>query len=200
MTVRAPHPSARVLERVAACLAKGSLLAYPTDSLYAVGCDPSQSKAFEKLCAIKGFKPKTAMLSYLCSDLAQASKLVRQLDKELFRFISRNSPGAATFILPAAKDIPHYLKNNRKTIGIRIPDHYFTAEMLKYFDGPIVTASLAQDEMEEMLFPDELVQKYEQYIDLWIDDERGQAYPSTIVDCTIWPPELVRQGGLDLSF
>lgn len=174
------------------------MIAYPTDSLFAIGCDPWQKKAVVALCKIKRIDPAKANLSYLCADIGSASTLIKQIDKEVFKFINRNSPGPLTFVLEAGKEVPHHFRNKRKTIGIRIPDHYLMRLLLKEFGRPILTTSLADTDDEEILDPSVLVESYRDSLQLWIDDESFQKTPSTVIDCTEWPPSIIRDGGHDV--
>jgi tRNA threonylcarbamoyl adenosine modification protein (Sua5/YciO/YrdC/YwlC family) len=177
---------------------KGKIVAYPTDSLIAVGCDPSLKKSVIQLCKIKRVDPAKANLTYLCAGMADASMLIKQIDKELYRLIRRNTPGPFTFIMQAGKDVPHHFNNKRKTIGIRIPSHYFIEALLTDLASPLISISLASGEEEQSLYPDQLVAQYRHDLDVWIDDEQPQGPPSTILDCTSWPPEIIRDGGHEI--
>jgi tRNA threonylcarbamoyl adenosine modification protein (Sua5/YciO/YrdC/YwlC family) len=200
IVIQAPHPSMRKVEEVSQALLNGKIVAYPTDSLFAIGCDPWQKKAVFELCRIKGIDPAKANLSYLCAGMSDAATLIRQIDKEMFRFINRNTPGPVTFILDAGKDVPHHFRNKRKTIGLRIPDHYFLRELLKVVGRPLLTTSLAETEEHETLYPDELVAHYKYDLDYWVDDERPQGPPTSVIDCTQWPPEIIRDSGHKVKF
>lgn len=147
---------------------------------------------------MKGLDPAKANLSYLCADMGSAATLIRQIDKEVFKFINRNIPGPLTFILEAGKEVPHHFRNKRKTIGIRIPDHYLLRIILKEFGRPILTTSLANDGEQEVLYPEELVNLHKETLNLWVDDEQLQKTPSTVIDCTIWPPEITRDSGQEV--
>lgn len=190
----------RKVDEVVQALLAGKIAGYPTDSLFAIGCDPLQKKAVLQLCKIKMVDPAKANLSYLCRGMSEASTLIKQIDKEMFRFINRNSPGPVTFILEAGRDVPQHFQNKRKTIGIRIPDHYFLSMLLEAFGRPLLTTTLTSIEEEESLYPDELVSSFKHQLDLWIDDEQPQGNPSSIIDCTIWPPELIRDSGQIIQF
>lgn len=183
------------MQHILNALQAGEVIAYPTDSLFAIGCDPWQKKAVVALCNIKRIEPAKANLSYLCADIGSASTLIKQIDKEVFKFINRNAPGPLTFVLEAGKEVPHHFRNKRKTIGIRIPDHYLIRLLLKDFGRPILTATLAEDLFQEGLDPSELVEQYKDLIYLWIDDESFQKPASTVIDCTVWPPSIIRDGG-----
>ncbi|MBK8504440.1 MAG: threonylcarbamoyl-AMP synthase [Saprospiraceae bacterium] len=189
----------RKVQEVCQALLEGKIIAYPTDTLFAIGCDPWQKRSVLQLCQIKNIDASKANLSYLCGDMSGAAALIRQIDKEVYKFINRNSPGPVTFILEAGKEVPHHFKNKRKTIGIRIPDHYFLTILLKEFGRPILTTSLSNDD-QEFLYPDELVQFYKGNLDIWIDDERPQGKPSAVVDCSNWPPDILRDSGHILNF
>ncbi|NND34007.1 MAG: threonylcarbamoyl-AMP synthase [Saprospiraceae bacterium] len=195
LIIHAPHPSLRKVNETIKSIEQGNIVVYPTDSLLAVGCDPLQKKSVIRLCQLKGIDPSKANLTYLCAGITDAAILSKQIGKELFRLIKRNTPGPFTFILTAGKDVPHHFSNKKKTIGIRIPQHYFIEVMLREMGRPLLSISLASTDEEQLLYPDELVSIYRNQIDLWIDDERPQGQPSTIIDCTDWPPEIIREGG-----
>ncbi|MCB0688685.1 MAG: threonylcarbamoyl-AMP synthase [Saprospiraceae bacterium] len=179
-------------------LSRGEIIAYPTDSLFAIGCDPWQKKAVVALCRIKNLDPAKANLSYLCPSMTNASKLIKQLDKEVYKFINRNTPGPLTFILEAGKTMPHHFRNKRRTIGIRIPDHYLLKMLLSIFEHPLLTTSLPSNDEEELLYPEELVDHYKDQLSIWIDDEHQQNSPSSVIDCTNWPPEIIRNSGHEI--
>ena len=132
--------------------------------------------------------------------MASAASLIKQIDKEVFKFINRNTPGPLTFVLEAGKEVPHHFRNKRKTIGIRIPNHYFLRQLLEEFGRPILTTSLPLDEAQELMYPEDLVLLHQADLAVWIDDERNQNNPSTIIDCTTWPFEILRDGGQEIIF
>lgn len=130
----------------------------------------------------------------MCRDMAQVSTLVKQMDKDVYRLLNRNIPGTTTFLFPPSKGLPHFLKKNRRGIGICIPSHYFAQALLAHVAEPLLFAYLPRNADEELLFPEELVSNYQHDIDSWIDDEMGQGFASTVIDCTIWPVEILQTG------
>ncbi len=198
LRIAAPHPAPRAIKMVVQALERGALVAYPTDSLFALGCDPLNKQAVLRLCQVKGLEPKQANLSYLCSDLSQASQLFQQIDRDTYRLIHRNTPGPFTFILEASREVPHHFGNKKKQIGIRIPDHYFVQALLEAWSRPILSTTLLSESDESEQLGEDLVQPFEHLIDVWVDDERYSGYPSAMIDCTTDPPEILREGPVAL--
>ncbi len=199
LRIHPENPARRKLQMVVDALQKGELVSYPTDSLYAVGCDPANKKAVLNLCRLKQIDPRKANLTFLCQDLAQCAPLVRQLDRNVFRVIRRNVPGPFTFILPASKEASHFFQNRKKTIGIRIPDHVFVQELLSAFGHPILTTSLVQeDELYDKNF-ETLHDEFKHLISVMVDDEQPLGLPSAIVS---YEPEnllILRDGPIALK-
>ena len=180
-------------------LENDGVVAYPTDSLYALGCLPTSKKAVLKLCRIKGIDPAKADLTLMCSDISQVSSLTKPMDKETFRLIHKNTPGPVTFILPASKEAQTYFKNRKRTIGIRIPDYPFVKELVDKLSSVLLTTSIARDYMEVEDPIDDMIQRLQSVVDLFILDEQYIGEPSTVVDCTVRPPEVLRQGRVNLE-
>ena len=199
LQIHAENPSIRKVGIVVQSMKDGLLVGYPTDSIYAVGCDPNNKKAIHDLCRLKGVDPKQANLTFLCASLSQASPLLRQLDRQVFRIIHKNTPGPFTFILGASKEASQYFQNKKKTIGIRISDHIFVQQLIEQFGGPILTTSLIQE--EEVYDEDvtRLAERFKNQIDLMVDDGLPLGKPSAIVDMNAKEPQIVREGPLPLQ-
>ena len=116
------NPSSLEIKRVVDVLKKGGLVIYPTDTVYGLGCDITNTKAVEKIARIKGIKLEKANFSFICNDLSHLSDYVKQIDTSTFKLLKRALPGPYTFILPGSKSLPKFFKK-KKTVGIRIPDN-----------------------------------------------------------------------------
>lgn len=184
----------RFMDEVIETLRDGGIVIYPTDTLYAIGCDALKNNAIERICKIKGINPQRTNLSIVCSDISQASQYAR-IDNKAFQLLRENLPGAFTFILPAASTLPKVFKG-RKTVGIRVPDNVIACEIAARLGNPILTTSIEwDDDPEDGCNPQAIAMKYEDVVDIVIDGGNGELTPSTIVDCTdSAAPEIVREG------
>ncbi|NND04855.1 MAG: threonylcarbamoyl-AMP synthase [Saprospiraceae bacterium] len=175
------NPSPRKVGALVDLLNSGQLIGYPTDSLYAVGCDPNNKKAVLNLCKLKGIDPKKADLTFLCRDMAQAAFLIRQLDRSTFKLIRKNVPGPFTFILPASRETPNFFRNKKKTVGIRIPNHIFLRQLLDQFGSPILTTSLVKESEVYDLGLEDLIERYRHQIKSFVELDEKLGTPSAVV-------------------
>ncbi|MDR2122232.1 MAG: threonylcarbamoyl-AMP synthase [Flavobacteriaceae bacterium] len=189
------NPSEKHINEVVAVLKKGGIIIYPTDTVYGLGCDIFNHKAMERLARIKGIKPEKAHFSFVCSDLSDLSKFSKPIDNSIFKLLKRTLPGPFTFILNASNNLPSLYKN-KKTIGIRIPDHTIPKILVERLGNPIASTSTHSDDeiMEYSTDPGLIVEKYDKLVDLVIDSGVGDYTASTVVDVTSGEPELLRQG------
>ena len=189
----------RFMDEVIDTLRDGGIVIYPTDTLYAIGCDALKNNAIERICKIKGINPQRTNLSIVCSDISQASQYAR-IDNRAFQLLRENLPGAFTFILPAASTLPKVFKG-RKAVGIRVPDNVIACEIAARLGNPILTTSIEwDDDPEDGCNPQAIAMKYEDVVDIVIDGGSGELTPSTIVDCTdSAAPEIVREGKGELG-
>ena len=175
---------------------KGGLVAYPTDTVYAVGCGIDSHKAIEKLAGFKGCPVEDAAFSLICINLSQASGYLKPLKQDMFRFIRQNIPGPFTFILPYNNQLPSILKSKRKTVGIRFSGNPVLNAILEDMDIPLVTTSLykSNDDPEYETDPELIYEQYGAEIDIIVDGGYGKSEPSTVVDCSGDEPEIIREG------
>ncbi|WP_290095734.1 L-threonylcarbamoyladenylate synthase [uncultured Duncaniella sp.] len=181
----------RFLDEAVDVLEKGGIIIYPTDTLYAMGCDALNNGAIERLCKVKGVNPQKQTLSIVCDGLSMASEYAR-IDNEAFRILRSNLPGPFTFILPAATTLPKVFKG-RRTVGVRIPDNPISRALSERLGHPVLSTSIPQDEGcgDPSAFADE----YAGIASLLIDGGEGDGIPSTVVDLTdSRDPEIVRDG------
>ncbi len=181
----------RYLDEAAETLEKGGILIYPTDTLYALGCDALNNNAIEKLCKIKGLNPQKQTLSIICDGLSMASEYAR-IDNEAFRILRANLPGPFTFILPASTTLPKVFKG-RRTVGVRIPDNAIARAIAERLGHPVLSTSIPQD--GDGVDPMTLALEYEDTVSLFIDGGEGDGQPSTVIDITdSRNPEIIREG------
>ena len=175
---------------------KGGVVVYPTDSVYAIGCDIRCTRAIEKIAKHKGFDPLRPNMSLMFHDLSQLAEYAIIRDNNIFKLIKRNTPGPFTFIVQANNQIPKLFKNKKKTVGIRIPSNKIVLDIIAELGSPLITSSIHDnDEIVEYTTDPELInEKYRDFADIVIDGGYGNNEPSTIVDCTGDEPEIIRQG------
>ncbi len=193
------NPAERQVRQIVEILKEEGVIIYPTDTVYGIGCDIYKPKAIERVAQIKGIKPEKANFSIICYDLSHISDFTRPIDNNIFKLMKRNLPGPFTFILEANINVPKILKSNRKSIGIRVPDNKIIREIVKELDNPIITTSLkTNDEIIEYNTDPELIfEEYRNLVDAVIDGGYGGLVASTVVDCTVNPPEIVRMGNYE---
>ncbi len=185
----------RYMEQVVEALRNGAIIIYPTDTLYAIGCDALNNQAIERICRLKGINSQRTNLSITCCDISQAADYAR-IDNNAFRLLRDNLPGAFTFILPASNTLPKAFKS-RKTVGIRVPDNEIAREIASRLGNPIMTTSIQwnENEPEEGCEPQSIAMKYDETVDILIDGGTGDLMPSTIIDCLdSSSPEIIREG------
>lgn len=181
-------------------LRKGGVIIYPTDTLYALGCDALNNSAIQQLCRLKGIDPEHRPLSIVCSSLSQAAEYVR-IDNRAFGLIKEYLPGPFTFILPAAKTLPKVFKG-RKNVGLRIPDNNVSRAIAEALGNPILSTSVEVDEYcrENATMPEALALRYAHDADLMIDNGEGSLEASTVVDLSdSSAPEIIRQGAGEIE-
>lgn len=189
------NPNAKDILKVVEILREGGVIIYPTDTVYAIGCDINQVKAVQRVAALKGVKPEKANFSMICRDLSKVAEYAK-LDNTVFKVMKRCLPGPFTFILNATNKLPNVLMNRRKTIGIRIPDNYIVMAIVEELGRPLLTTSVHDDDevIEYTTDPELIYEKYQKQVDLVIDGGYGHNMASTVVDCTGGDIEIVRQG------
>jgi tRNA threonylcarbamoyl adenosine modification protein (Sua5/YciO/YrdC/YwlC family) len=194
LQVHPEDPQPRNLRTITNCLLNGGIIIYPTDTIYGLGCDIFQHKAIERICRIKNIDPQKAQLSFVCHDLSDLSKYTKSISTPLYRMLRNYLPGAYTFILPASKEVPKILKSKKDTIGLRIPNNKITNALIKELGHPVLSTSLPGQHVEEYTDPEIIYDNFKNLVDIVVDGGMGGMIPSTIVDCTVQPPKLIRQG------
>lgn len=189
------NPNAGDILKVVEVLKNGGVIVYPTDTIYAIGCDINNVKAVQRVCQLKGIKPEKANFSMICRDLSNIAAYAK-VSNEVFKVMKHNLPGPFTFVLPATSKLPNVMMNKRKSIGIRIPDNFIVMSIVEELGNPLLTTSVkAEDDIVEYLTDPELIhEQYGKKVDLVIDGGYGQNVASTVVDCTGDTIEIIRQG------
>jgi tRNA threonylcarbamoyl adenosine modification protein (Sua5/YciO/YrdC/YwlC family) len=187
----------RLIQQVTKALKQGELIIYPTDTVYAMGCDLRNKKALENLARLKNMKLSKSKFSIICKDLSEVSQYVKQIDRPTFKLLKQSLPGPFTFIMEATGEIPKLFDNKRKEIGIKIPDNKIVLAIVEELGNPLVTTSLIDDEdelLEYFIDPYEIFQRFDDKVHTIIDGGFGKLEASTIVNCLNGEPEIIRQG------
>lgn len=193
-------PNARVIQKIANALRDGGLIIYPTDTVYAIGCDIFHARAVEKICKLKREDPRKANLSFICPDLSQVSEYAK-VDTPTFKLLKRNTPGPFTFILNGSNKLPKLFKQ-KSTVGIRIPDNAIARAIVQELGNPLMSTTLHDndDQIEFTTDPELIDERYGSTVDMVIDGGIGGIDLSTIVDCTQDELIVVRQAKGELIF
>jgi len=188
-------PNEAAVARVVKVLKEGGLVIYPTDTVYGLGCDITNSKALERIARIKGVKLDKANFSFICHDLSNLSDYVRQIDTATFKILKRALPGPYTFILPGNNSLPKEFKK-KTTVGIRVPDNSIALEIVRMLGNPIVSTSIhdEDDVIEYTTDPELIFEKWQNLVDVVIDGGYGDNVASTIIDLSGYEPEVIREG------
>lgn len=189
------NPDPKAIKKVVDILRDGGLVIYPTDSVYGLGCDITNTKALEQIARIKGVKPEKANFSFICADLSNLSDYVRQIDTPTFKILKKALPGPYTFVLPGNNNLPRIFKK-KKTVGIRVPDNAIPRMLVEQLGNPIVSTSIYdEDEVIEYTTDPELIrEKWDKLVDVVIDGGYGDNVPTTVIDLSEAVPEVIREG------
>lgn len=189
------NPNEREIEKVVKVLKRGGLIIYPTDTVYGIGCDITNTKAMEKVAKIKGVKLNKANFSFICYDLSNLSDYVKQINTSTFKILKRAFPGPYTFVLPGNNNLPKAFKN-KKTVGIRIPNNNIIRELVKKLGNPIVSTSIYDEDdlIEYTTDPELIFEKWQNKVDIVIDGGFGDNKASTIIDLSEDEIVVLREG------
>lgn len=195
------NPNEVAIKKVVEVLKSGGLVIYPTDTVYGLGCDITNSKALERIAKIKGVKLEKANFSFVCSDLSHISDYIKQIDTATFKILKRALPGPYTFILPGNNNLPKEFKK-KTTVGIRVPDNAIAIEIVRQLGNPIVSTSIHDDDevLEYSTDPELIFEKWQNLVEIVIDGGYGDNVGSTIIDLSGFEPVIIREGkgSLDL--
>lgn len=196
LKIHPTHPEGRKISRVVEILKADGIIIYPTDTVYGIGCDLMNKRAINRLCQILNIKPQKLDLSFICQDLSHISEYVKRIDTPVFKLLKKALPGPFTFILESSSKVPKILDVNKKTVGIRIPDHAIPRTIVQELGNPFITSSVKDDDViiEYTTDPDEIYEDFKHRVDLVIDGGPGGNIPSTVVDCSKGEINVIRQG------
>ena len=189
------NPNEVAIKKVVEVLKNGGLVIYPTDTVYGLGCDITNTKALERIAKIKGVKLEKANFSFVCSDLSHISDYIKQIDTATFKILKRALPGPYTFILPGNNNLPKEFKK-KTTVGIRVPDNAIALEIVRQLGNPIVSTSIHDEDevLEYSTDPELIFEKWQNLVDLVIDGGYGDNIGSTIIDLSGFEPVVIREG------
>lgn len=194
--INAKHPEPRKIAQAVATLERGGVIAYPTDSVYGLGCDISSKRGVEALYRMKGMRADQ-LLSFVCPDLSDIARYAIVGDSA-YRVMRRLLPGPYTFILAATKEVPRVLRMKRKTVGVRVPSHPVTLALTHALGRPLVSTSASIDG-EFFIDPREIEERFSE-LELVLDAEGVGLTPSTVIDLSGDEPVLVRAGAGPVDF
>jgi tRNA threonylcarbamoyl adenosine modification protein (Sua5/YciO/YrdC/YwlC family) len=189
------NPNPKEIAKIVKVLQNGGLVIYPTDTVYGLGCDITNTKALEKIAKIKGVKLEKSNFSFVCNNLSHLSDYVKQIDTATYKILKRALPGPYTFILPGSNSLPKVFKK-RKTVGIRVPDNNIAIAIVAALGNPIVSTSIhdEDDVIEYTTDPELIFEKWQNIVDLVVDGGFGDNHASTVIDLTDGYPEVLREG------
>jgi tRNA threonylcarbamoyl adenosine modification protein (Sua5/YciO/YrdC/YwlC family) len=189
------NPNESAIKKVVDVLKNGGLVIYPTDTVYGLGCDITNSKALERIAKIKGIKLEKANFSFICHDLSHISDFIKQIDTSTFKLLKKALPGPYTFILPGNNSLPKEFKK-KTTVGIRVPDNNIALEIVRQLGNPIVSTSIHDEDevLEYSTDPELIFEKWQNLVDLVIDGGYGDNIGSTIIDLSGDAPIVLREG------
>ncbi|MEV0643114.1 L-threonylcarbamoyladenylate synthase [Streptomyces sp. NPDC050619] len=197
--VHPDNPQPRTITQVAESIRSGALIAYPTDSCYALGCRLGSRDGIDRIRTIRRLDERHHF-TLVCQDFAQLGQFVR-VDKDVFRAIKASTPGSYTFILPATKEVPRMLQHpKKKTVGVRIPDHVVTHALLTELGEPLLSSTLLlPDEEEPMTQGWEIKDRLDHVLDAVVDSGDCGTEPTTVIDFSSGEAEIVRKGAGDTA-
>ncbi|HQV78503.1 MAG TPA: L-threonylcarbamoyladenylate synthase [Chitinophagales bacterium] len=186
----------RKMQQIVDCLRNGGIIIYPTDTVYGLGCDIFNKEAVAKLCRLKNVKIEKMNFSFICNNLSHISDYTLSVDTPTYKLMKRCLPGPFTFILKANNSVPKLFKNNKKTVGIRVPDNEIARMIVRELGHPIITTSLHdnEDHLEYITEPASIHERYEKLVDIVIDGGTGGYHLSTVIDCSGEEPIIIREG------
>lgn len=197
-----PHNiNSKTIVEIVQVLRNGGLVIIPTDSIYAIVGDLLHRDVMEKICRLLEKKPSHANLSILCKDLSSLSEYTSPISNPTYKVMNRLLPGPFTFILKASNNVPKIFRQNKKTIGIRVPDNEICQAIISELGNPLVCSSIhSEDEIQEYLTePQEIFEVWQNKVAYIVDGEAGHNVGTTVIDASEGELELIREGlGIEL--
>ncbi len=190
LEINARHPEPRKIGQALAVLQRGGLIAYPTDTVYGLGCDLMNKQAIERLYVVKNMQ-KNKSLAFICHDLSDIAKYA-VVDNWAYRILKHFLPGPYTFILPATREVPKMVLSKQKTVGIRVPDHPVVTTLTRELGRPIISSTAAPPGEDAMIDPAEIDARFR--LDVVLDGGVCGITPTTVVDLSEGQVQIVREG------
>lgn len=191
LSINPDHPEPRKIRRAVDALADGGVIAYPTDTVYGLGCDLTSKHGVERLYHIKGMD-RSHPLAFVCPDLSDIARYA-VVDNQVYRVLRRFLPGPYTFILEATRDVPKIVQMKRKQVGIRVPKCEATRALARELGRPIISTTAARPGEDPFVDPHEIDASF-RGLAMVLDGGTGGLVPTTVIDLTRVPPEVVRVG------
>lgn len=193
------NPNEKAIKEVVQTLREGGLVIFPTDTVYGVGCDLRSQKGLKNLAQLKGVKIEKAEFSFITDSLSNLSEYVGHIDTSVFKMLKRTLPGPFTFILEGSSHLPKIFKN-KKTVGIRIPNHTIALALVKELGNPIAITSIKDENavVEYTTDPEEIYENWKHKVDVVINGGFCGNIASTVVDATQGSPIIIREGKGDI--
>src|SRR5579863_2191361 len=196
LAINPNHPEPRKIRRAVDALEDGAVIAYPTDTVYGLGCDLTNKRAIDRLYAIKGMD-RSHPLAFVCPDLSDIAKYAL-VDNQVYRLLRRFLPGPYTFILAATREVPKLVQMKRKNVGIRVPACEAIRTLARELGRPIISSTAARPGGEPFVDPHEIDAEF-RGLGMVLDGGAGGLLPTTVIDLTQTPPEIVREGAGDVD-
>lgn len=193
------NPQARLIQKTKELLEEGGVIVFPTDTVYAYGCDIKDKRAIERIYRLKKMDRKKP-LSFIFSDISSVNDYVRNISTDAFKIMKKGLPGPYTFIFHASKLVPKIVLTNQKTIGVRIPDNNIALDLVRALGRPILATSVYTSAGEYIVDPQDLEKVSRNEVDLVIDAGPKVSTPSTVVDFTGDTYTVLREGKGELFF
>lgn len=197
LSVHPENPQGRYIGRAVEALKNGGIIVYPTDTVYGLGCDITQRSAVDRVIRIKGRDPKKPM-SFVCADLTHISQYANVSDFA-YKILKRYLPGPYTFVLPASRETPKILQSNRRTVGIRIPDHPVPRALVAELGEPLLSTSANRSSEETVSDPDDLEVRFAHDVDLILECGPLPVLPSSVISLVGDRVEVLREGAGDVT-
>jgi tRNA threonylcarbamoyl adenosine modification protein (Sua5/YciO/YrdC/YwlC family) len=191
LAINPEHPEPRKIQRAVDALNAGELIAYPTDTVYGLGCDLQNKAAVDRLYQLKNM-PRTQALALICVDLSDISRYVI-VENKAYRLLKRLLPGPYTCILPATREVPKIIAPKRVQVGIRVPDHAVPRAITQALGRPLISTTAARYGGDPLQWPEEIAENFPQ-LSLVLDGGPGGVVPTTVLDLSTDPPVVVREG------
>lgn len=199
LQIHEENPQGRFIEKAADILEQGGVILYPTDTVYAYGCDIAQKDAIERIYRIRAIE-RNKPLSFIFSDISMMHEYVRNMPDQAFKIMKRALPGPYTFIFQASKLVPKVVLTRQKTIGVRIPDSRIALAIVEKLGRPLLSASVPSPDGGYIVEPEQVEKVYRNQLDLVIDCGKKVSEPSTVIDFSAGRMEVLREGKGRIDF